>query len=71
MPLTRRDPDPELGNRLSRRGTLPRAAAFWIVAGLFLILFFASPTASPLYGGIPGPVHFPAAALAGRQFAVG
>jgi hypothetical protein len=63
-------PGPGTGEQ-SRRGTLPRAAAFWIVAGLFLILFFASPAASLLYGGIPGPVHFPAAALAGRQFAVG
>jgi hypothetical protein len=63
-------PGPGTGEQ-SRRRTLPRAAAFWIVAGLFLILFFASPAASLLYGGIPGPVHFPAAALAGRQFAVG
>ena len=31
------------------RGTLPRAAAFWILAGLFLMLFFASAAASPLY----------------------
>ena len=29
---------------------LPRTAAFWILAGLFLVLFFASAAASPLYG---------------------
>ncbi len=32
-----------------RRWTLPRAAEFWILAGLFLMLFFASAAASPLY----------------------
>ena len=31
------------------RRTLPKAAAFWILAGLFLMLFFASSAASPLY----------------------
>ncbi len=31
------------------RRTLPKAAAFWILAGLFLMLFFASAAASPLY----------------------
>jgi MFS family permease len=31
------------------RRTLPRAAAFWLLAGLFLMLFFASAAASPLY----------------------
>jgi hypothetical protein len=31
------------------RRTLPGAAAFWILAALFLMLFFASAAASPLY----------------------
>ncbi len=34
---------------LSSHRTLPGAAAFWILAGLFLLLFFASAAASPLY----------------------
>src|SRR5580704_19065289 len=33
----------------SGRRTLPTAAAFWILAVLFLMLFFASAAASPLY----------------------
>jgi hypothetical protein len=33
-------PGPRARERPERR-TLPRAAAFWILAGLFLILFFA------------------------------
>jgi hypothetical protein len=32
----------------SKRRTLPGAAAFWILAGMFLVLFFASAAASPL-----------------------
>jgi len=33
----------------SGRRTLPDAAAFWILAVLFLMLFYASAAASPLY----------------------
>jgi MFS family permease len=33
----------------SGRKTLPKAAAFWNLAVLFLMLFFASAAASPLY----------------------
>jgi hypothetical protein len=47
MPLITR-PGPGTGER-PRRATLPRAAAFWILAGLFLIVFFASAAATPLY----------------------
>jgi hypothetical protein len=37
------------------RGTLPRAATFWILATLLEMMFFASAAASPLYRGIrPG-----------------
>src|ERR1700761_5841232 len=32
------------------RGKLPDTGAFWILAGLFFVLFFASSAASPLYG---------------------
>jgi len=45
------------------RGTLPRAAAFWVLAALFLILFFASAAASPLYGVYQVRFHFSAATL--------
>jgi len=47
----------------SRRRTLPRAAAFWILAGLFLMLFFASAAASPLYRVYQARFHFSAATL--------
>src|ERR1700737_3712914 len=33
----------------SERRTLPKAAAFWILAVLYLMLFFATAAASPLY----------------------
>jgi len=47
----------------SKRRTLPSAAAFWILAGLFLILFFASAAASPLYGVYQAQFHFSATTL--------
>jgi Major Facilitator Superfamily len=47
----------------SKRRTLPTAAAFWILAGMFLILFFASAAASPLYGVYQAQFHFSAATL--------
>ena len=47
----------------SGRRTLPRAAAFWILAGLFLMLFFASAAASPLYPVYQVRFRFPAATL--------
>jgi MFS family permease len=47
----------------SKRRTLPGAAAFWILAGMFLILFFASAAASPLYGVYQARFHFSAATL--------
>jgi hypothetical protein len=39
---------PGAGER-PRRRTLPKATAFWSLAVLFLMLFFASAAASPLY----------------------
>ena len=55
-------PGPGPGKQLRRR-TLPRTAAFWILAGLFLILFFASAAASPLYRVYQVRFHFSAATL--------
>ena len=45
------------------RRTLPTAAAFWILAALFLILFFASAAASPLYRVYQVQFGFSAATL--------
>jgi MFS family permease len=45
------------------RRTLPNAAAFWIVAALFLMLFFASAAASPLYPVYQVQFHFSATTL--------
>jgi hypothetical protein len=42
---------------------LPREAAFWILAGLFLMLFFASAAASPLYPVYQARFRFWAATL--------
>ena len=47
----------------SRRVTLPRAGAFWVLAGLFLLVFFASAAASPLYEVYQARFHFSAATL--------
>jgi MFS family permease len=43
--------------------TLPRAATFWILAGLFLLVFFASAAASPLYRVYQARFHFSATTL--------
>ena len=50
------------GTRSTRR-TLPRAAAFWILAVPFLMVFFASAAASPLYRVYQGRFGFSAATL--------
>ena len=55
-------PGPGPGNQLRRR-TLPATAAFWILAGLFLIVFFASAAASPLYRVYQARFHFSAETL--------
>jgi len=55
-------PGPGIGKQRRRR-TLPKAVAFWILAGLFLILFFASSAASPLYRVYQAQFHFSAATL--------
>jgi len=46
-----------------RRSVLPKAAAFWILAVLFLMLFFASAAASPLYSVYQVEFHFSATTL--------
>ena len=50
------------GDRSGRR-TLPRTATFWILAGVFLMLFFGSAAASPLYRVYQAQFHFSAATL--------
>jgi MFS family permease len=62
MPLTSGGPDRARGEHSGRR-TLPRAAAFWILAGLFLMVFFASAAASPLYQVCQAQFRFSAATL--------
>jgi MFS family permease len=47
----------------SGRRTLPAAAAFWILAVLFLMLFFASAAASPLYRLYQAQFRFSATTL--------
>ena len=47
----------------ARTRTLPRAAAFWTLAGLFLMVFFASAAASPLYRVYQAQFRFSAATL--------
>ena len=46
-----------------RRGVLPRAAGFWLVAGVLFLLLFASGAASPLYGVYQAQWRFSAITL--------
>ena len=48
---------------ITRRARLPRMAAFWLVAGVFFLLFFAAAAASPLYGVYQAQWRFSAATL--------
>ena len=45
------------------RGMLPRAAGFWLVAGVLFLLLFASAAASPLYSVYQAEWHFSATTL--------
>ncbi len=45
------------------RRTVPRTAGFWILASLFLALFFASSASSPLYRVYQASFHFSASIL--------
>src|ERR1700722_12224257 len=47
----------------ARRAALPRAAAFWLVAGVVFLLFFAAAAPSPLYGVYQAQWRFSAITL--------
>ena len=47
----------------SRRTAPPRAAAFWLVAGVLCLLFFAAGAPSPLYGIYRAQLRFSATTL--------
>jgi MFS family permease len=49
--------------RGARRAVLPRAVAFWLVGGVFFLLFFAAAAPSPLYGVYQAEWRFSATAL--------
>ena len=49
--------------RNAQRPALPRAAGFWLVAGVLFLLLFASAAASPLYGVYQAQWHFSATTL--------
>jgi Major Facilitator Superfamily len=48
---------------LARRAALSRAGAFWLVAGVFFLLFFAAAAPSPLYGVYQNQWRFSAVTL--------
>src|SRR5580658_6827131 len=60
-------PDRGHGTRVARengrRAGLSRAAAFWLVAGVLFLLFFAAAAASPLYAGYQARWPFSATTL--------
>jgi MFS family permease len=47
----------------ARRPTLPRAGAFWLMAGVLFLLFFAAAAPSPLYGVYQAQWRFSAITL--------
>jgi len=47
----------------ARRAALPRAGGFWLVAGVFVLLFFAAAAPSPLYGVYQAQWRFSAITL--------
>ena len=51
------------GRGNARRAVLPRAAAFWLVAGVLVLLFFAAAAPSPLYGVYQAKWRFSATTL--------
>jgi hypothetical protein len=48
---------------IARRGALPRAGGFWLVAGVFVLLFCAAAAPSPLYGVYQAQWRFSAITL--------
>ena len=61
------EPDRRHATRAARgnaqRPALPRAAAFWLVAGMVFLLFFAAAAPSPLYGVYQAQWRFSAITL--------
>jgi hypothetical protein len=61
------EPDRRHATRAARRNAqrpaLPRAAGFWLVAGVLFLLLFASAAASPLYGVYQAQWRFSATTL--------
>jgi MFS family permease len=49
----------------ARRAVLPQAAAFWLVAGVLVLLFFGAAAPSPLYGVYQAQLRFSATTLTG------
>ena len=58
-----RRPGPQAAGEHSRRPALPRAAAFWLVAGVLCLLFFEAAAPSPLYGIYQAQLRFSATTL--------
>jgi MFS family permease len=58
------EPDrPPLARAIAWLGSLPRAAGFWLAAGVFFLLFFAAAAPSPLYGVYQAQWRFSASTL--------
>jgi len=57
------EPDRRPVTRAARSGALPRAAGFWLVAGVLFLLLFVSGAASPLYGVYQAQWRFSATTL--------
>ena len=53
----------DIAGAARRRAALPRAGAFWLVAGVFVLLFFMAAAPSPLYGVYQAQWRFSATTL--------
>ena len=58
-----RRPGTQAAGKHSRRTAPPRAAAFWLVAGVFCLMFFAAGAPTPLYGVYRAELRFSATTL--------
>src|ERR1700733_8705752 len=58
-----RCPQTQAAGEHSRRQAPPRVAAFWLVAGVLCLLFFAAGAPSPLYGVYQAQLRFSATTL--------
>src|SRR5271170_5855339 len=63
MPQESSGLSPRVAGGGARRAVLPRAVAFWLVGGVFFLLFFAAAAPSPLYGVYQAQWRFSATAL--------